>query len=76
MHSTPLDKKMMVWIFFKRLKNLRNVKDTKNFCFGRECTILGTEVGKMVSHQMHPSYCFGHKMTFASVLEHSSAFLM
>jgi hypothetical protein len=34
----------------------------------------GTEVGKMVSHQMHPLYCFGPKIIFASVLEHSSTF--
>jgi hypothetical protein len=33
-----------------------------------------TEVGKMVSHQMHPLYCFGPKIIFASVLEHSSTF--
>jgi hypothetical protein len=71
-----IGQKMMVWIVFERFKNLRNVKDTKNFCFWHECTILGTEVGKMFSHQMHPSYCFGPKMTFASVLEHSSTFLM
>jgi hypothetical protein len=71
-----IGQKMMVWIVFERFKSHRNVKDTKNFCFGRECTILGTEVRKMVSHQMHPSYCFGPKMTFASVLEYSSIFLM
>jgi hypothetical protein len=71
MHSTPLDKNDGL-DFFERFKNLRNVKDTKKFCFIYECTILGIEVGKMVSHQVHPLYCFGPKMTFASFLEHSS----
>jgi hypothetical protein len=56
---------------FRAFQKPSHVNDTKNFCFGHECTILGTEVGKMFSHQMHPSYCFGPKMTFASVLKHS-----
>jgi acid stress-induced BolA-like protein IbaG/YrbA len=36
----------------------------QNLCFGTECTVLGTEVGK------HPFYSVGPKMMFGSVSEH------
>jgi hypothetical protein len=46
----------------------------QNLCFGRECTISGNEVAKIVSQQIHRFYSIAPKMMFGSVLEHFRIF--
>jgi hypothetical protein len=41
-----IGQKMMVWIFFERLTNLRNVKDTKKFVLGMNAQFWVLKLGK------------------------------
>jgi hypothetical protein len=45
--------KMMLWIVFEQLKNLRNVKRQKTFVSGVNALFRGTEIVKIIFHQMH-----------------------
>ena len=62
--------KMMYGSVLEHFENIQHVKGNKTCVLGLNALYRGTEVPKMVSHQMHPFYCIRPKMMFGSVLEH------
>jgi hypothetical protein len=61
--------KMMFGCILEHLENLRHVERCKTSVSGLNALFWCTEDAEMISHQMHPSYSFGSKMTFVCVLE-------
>jgi hypothetical protein len=62
--------KMMFGSVLEHFENLRNVRSCKTYVLGMNALFWGTELAKMVSHQMHQLYCLGPKMFFGSVFKH------
>jgi hypothetical protein len=57
-----LGPKMMFGSVLEHFGNLPNVKRCKTYVSGMNALFWGTELAKMVSHQMHQLYCLGPKM--------------
>jgi hypothetical protein len=62
--------KMMFGCLLEHLENLWHVKRCKTFVSGMNALFWCSEVGKMVSHQMHAFYSIGPKVIFGCLLEH------
>ena len=62
--------KMMFGRVLEHFGNLQHVKRCKICVSSLNALFRGTEVVKIVPHQMNPFYSIGPKMMFGSVLEH------
>ena len=62
--------KMMFGSVLEHFQNIRHVKRCKICVLRLNALYRGTEVAKMVSHQMHPFYSIGTTMMYGSVFEH------
>jgi hypothetical protein len=65
-HCTKND----VWESFGAFRNLSECKRCKTCVSGVNALFRGTEVAKMISHQMHHFYSIRPKMMFGCVLKH------
>ena len=74
-HWTPLDPKWC-WECLGAFRKPSECKEMQYLCFGPECLFRGTEVAKMVSHQMHPLDTIRPKMMLWVFSSNSETFGM